>query len=367
MITAAEICDRLRELAPSLGPDLLPNGRRAGNKWMFSGIADTGQSESAWLELSGPKIGKWFDMGNAAPGEDKGDMLDLLRLKGGYASAADALQEAKRILGIEDRWTGLPQERSQEEIARRAAEAQERARKRDEAAEKDREARSRGAKALYLKGQPSIVGTPAEAYLVARGLEPGETGWPGVLRFFPEVWCTETRVKEPAMLAAIYNAAGEQTAIHITFLQRTRGTWTKLDIPRPKIVRGPAKGGFIPINKGASGKSMRSIPEGEMVNATEGIEKGISIRMLRPAFRIISTMNLVNMGAIILPPAAKRLHLVCDRDESETAQGQLERSIAQQQARGLDVKWTMPPPPFKDIDEWMLAWRAQERAARGAA
>lgn len=362
MKSVEEICELLRDQAATLAPELLPNGRRAGDKWMFSGVADTGQSESAWVHLSGPKIGRWFDMGNAAPGEDKGDMLDLLRLKGGFSQPSDALQEAKRLLGIEDAWKPDAPKRSPEEIERRAAEARARAAKREADAAQEKEAKARGARSLYLKGRP-IASTPAEAYLVARGLDGGDH-WPNVLRFHPDVWCGELRVKVPAMLAAIYDAAGVQIGTHRTFLQCTRGTWGKADVLKPKKVLGSFWGGFIPINKGSSGKSMRSIPEGEAVNALEGIEKGIAVRMMRPGFRIISTVSLANMGAIVLPPAAKILNLICDRDESETAQDQLMRAIAQQQARGLRVTMVMPPRPFKDIDEWMIAWRAEQRAQR---
>ena len=87
-----QIAEKINAMARDLAPDLLPNGHynQGRDKWMFSGIPDTGKSASAWVHLSGPNIGKWFDMGNAAPGEDKGDMLDLLRLKLGQADRYEA-------------------------------------------------------------------------------------------------------------------------------------------------------------------------------------------------------------------------------------------------------------------------------------
>lgn len=359
MLSVAEIADRLNEQAAALAPDLLPNGRRAGNKWMFSGVADTGRSESAWVHLSGAKIGHWFDMGNAAPGEDKGDMIDLLRLRLGL-DAKGAIAEAKRRLGIEDDFR--PGNRPDPaEMERRAAASRARAEAREREDQAEREAKARRAKALYLSGRP-IEGTPAELYLEGRAIVAGGK-WPGALRFHPEVWNRDEGCKIPAMLAAIYNADGQQTGTHRTYLQAAAGRgWVKIDSPTAKKVLGSMWHGFVPINKGSSGQPMRAMPEGEPVYVTEGIEDALVVRMMKPDARIIAAISLGNMGALVLPPAARRLVIVADRDTKPKAQEQLERSIAQQQARGMDVRLVMPPAPHKDINDW---WRAirRERAA----
>lgn len=358
MISVAEIADRINMCAGELAPELLPNGRRAGSRWMFSGIADTGRSESAWVHLSGGKIGKWFDMGNAAPGEEKGDMLDLLRLKLGLADPAAAIAEAKARLGIQDDFRpGARREISAEERDRRAAEARARAEVREAQDMAEREQKAKAARALFLSGKP-IARTPAAAYLQARMIDAGAE-WPGSLHFHPEVWCKPERCKVPAMLAGIFNAAGRQIGTHRTFLQDCpkRG-WTKIDSPNAKMVLGNMWGGFIPINKGSSGKSMRSMPEGEPVYVSEGIEDALVVRMMKPEARIIAAISLPNMGGILLPEAARRLVMVCDRDTNDKAQAQLERSIAQQQARGLQVELVMPPVPHKDMNDW---WRAIRR------
>lgn len=359
MISVAEIAERINGCAGELAPELLPNGRRAGTRWMFSGIADTGNSESAWVHLSGAKIGKWFDMGNAAPGEDKGDMLDLLRLKLGLADMASAVVEAKRRLGIVDDFRpGRPREISPQERAQRAAEARARAEAREAEDAADRERKAKRARALFLSGGP-VGRSPAEAYLRGRDIEQEGTDWPGALRFHAEVWCKPERCKVPAMLAAIYRADGAQIGTHRTFLQDDpdRG-WTKIDSPNAKMVLGNMWGGFIPINKGASGKSMRSMPEGEDVFIAEGIEDALVVRMMKPAARILAAISLPNIGAIVLPEAARRIVIVADRDTNDKAQAQLERSIGQQQARGMHVRLVMPPVPHKDINDW---WQALKR------
>jgi len=366
MISVSEIAERLNDQAATLAPELLPNGRRSGTKWMASGIADTGRSESLFVHLSGAKIGHWFDMGNAAAGEDKGDMLDLIRLKFGL-DAAGAVEEAKRRLGIHDDFTpGAKHRPSREDMERRAAEARERAERREARDAAEKAIKGKRAKGLFLSGRP-IEGTGAEFYLRGRGISAPAGKWPGSLRFHDDVWCQDVKAKGPAMLACIVTAAGEQVGTHRTYLQCNAGRglrplagsgWGKLEVPNPKKVLGNMWGGFIPIAKGASGKSMRDMPEGEPVYVTEGIEDALCVAMMKPDARVICAISVPNFGGLVLPAAARRIVIVADRDDNETAQGQLERSIAQQQARGLRVELVMPPAPHKDINDW---WRAIRR------
>jgi hypothetical protein len=366
--SVGEIADKINQRARELAPELLPNGRysQCRSKWMFSGIEDHGKSESAWVHLTGPKTGKWFDMGNAAPGEDKGDMLDLLRLKLGLADARAAIEEAKGRLGLVDQWKpGKPAELSPAEREARAAEARERAARRQaELEEEDAKAR-KNAKRLYLRGSPAIAGTPAEAYLLGRGLEAGGR-WPGVLRYHAEVYNTEIQRKAPAMLAAVYRADGEQIGTHRTWLQRAPQGWGKLQVAKPKKVLGRLRGGFIPINKGSSGKSMRDMPAGEPIYVTEGVEDALVVRMMKPEARVIAAYSLGNVGALVLPEAARRLVIVADRDTGEREQELLERTIAQQQARGIEVRLVVPPEQVngvavKDMNDWWQALQAQKR------
>jgi hypothetical protein len=377
LVSVGEITARLNAMAESLAPKLLPNGHRSGNFWMASGIDDSGASASLYVHLAGDKIGHWSDAGNARAGEEFGDMLDLLRLKRGLASVAEAVQEAKTMLGIVDtprqhgRMTNderRTREENREYYARLSAQAlaERQQREADELA-----LRIKRAKGLYLSGR-MIDATPAEHYLRARWLEPatvaGHDGptWPSVLRYHPDVWCRAERAKLPAMLAAFYLADGRQVAVHRTFLMldRERG-WVKIDSPEAKTILGPYGGGFIPICKGASGKSMRHMNPDERVYVTEGIEDALVCRIVRPQYRIICAGTLPNMGAIVLPEQAKRLAIVCDRDTNEQAQNQLERVIARHQARGLTVELAMPPPGIKDYNAWWIELRRAEKRERG--
>lgn len=367
----AHVVDRINAMAGELAPELLPNGRRAGNKWMFSGIPDHGQSESAWVNLSGPRIGHWCDMGNAAAGEDRGDMIDLLRLKLGLDQRG-AFQEARRRLG--DPVDGPRVELSQEEKRRRADEARARAeaREREEVAERERKAKR--ARFLWLGGVP-IAGTPAETYLRGRGLSCDPfPAFPSAFRFHARVFHGALKEKLPALVMGIFAPTGEHIGTHRIFLEPERaGRWVKLRRATAKMVLGNLWGGFVPVNKGSSGKPMSAMPEGEPVYICEGPEDALAIRMIKPEARIICAVALGNIGAIVLPERARQLVIVADRDDKPAAQDALEAAIAQQQARGVQVSTVFPPETVngtrvKDINEWVLALRhAARRQTRGRA
>lgn len=351
-----DIFGEFNRRAADLAKELLPNGHRSGNLWMASGIDDTGKSASLAINLSGPRIGHWVDYGSAQAGEDHGDMVDLLALKRHGGDRKAAIGEARERLGKPLIAGRAPPKPSPEELARRAAEAQARELARAAADEKAMSEKIRGARSLFLHSKSvPIAGTPAERYLIDRGLSAAPIGaWPGSLRFHPEVWNSEHKVKMPAMLATIVNAEGQQIGTQRTYLQQTRGVWTKIDSKSARMILGLSRGGFIPINKGSSGKSMRHMHPDEPIYGAEGSEKCLAIRMKMPGARIASFISLRNMGLVVLP-IARRLVWARDNDQGEKELATLERSIAQQQARGILVQLVSPPAGFKDIDQWMIA------------
>jgi phage/plasmid primase-like uncharacterized protein len=360
MIDVADIEQRLRDDVKALAQHLLPNAKVDGNYLKVGSVqGETGQSMVIFL--SGARKGKWEDFA----GGDYGDMLDLIQATKRLPGKGDAVAWAKQWLGIADAWTPASRGPSPDELRQQAAEQRARVEQQQQAEAAERAAKIRGAKSLYLNpGSLPIAGTPAEWYLRSRLLEPLESGWPGALRFNPEVWCKAERVKLPTMLAPIYLADGSQVATHRTYLQLCdRRGWCKIDSGNAKMVLGPMGGGFVPINKGASGKSMRHMLPGEPVYVTEGIEDAITVRMKKPEARIICAITLGNIGAIVLPEAAQRLIIVADRDENVKAQEALERAIARQQARGLEVGIVMPPKGVKDFNDWLRAGASGRGAA----
>lgn len=356
-----DIFDEFNALAPELARELLPNGHRSGNKWMASGIDDTGKSASLAVNLSGANIGHWTDYGNAPAGEDHGDMVDLWALKRRGGDRKAAIADARERLGKPLLFGRPAPKASPAELAARAAEAQARDAARRAQEIEERMVKIKGARALYLhRLSAAIAGSPSEWYLDGRGLSSAPIGdWPGALRHHPEVWNREAGVKIPAMLGMVLAWDGDKqvhVATHRTYLQNcSRRGWTKIDSANARMALGPWGGGYIPINKGSSGKSMTQMKPDEPLYMAEGIEKCIAIRMKMPGARIISGLNLRNMGAIVLPPQCRRLIMVVDNDKGGDELDALERAIARQQARGLTVQTVRPPHPYKDIDEWMIA------------
>jgi hypothetical protein len=369
VISVGELEARLRERAEELVAKLLPAARREGN-YLKVGSVEGDDGASLVVHLAGERRGRWQDFA----GTDHGDMLDLIEASQRLAGKGEAVAWAKRWLGIADDWR---RERPPTPDERRAA--AEATRKRTQARQQreleERAGKIRGAKGLYLgRDSGPIDGTPAEAYLRGRLLEPAVTrpgtppSWPGVLRFHPAAWHGREQRKIPAMLAAAYLPDGSQVATHRTFLQDCpRRGWCKIDSDQAKLVLGPIGGAFIPVNKGSSGKSMRHMSEGEAIYCSEGIENALVVRMKKPDARIIAAYSVGNIGAIVLPPAAKRLVIICDRDENEKAQLALEQSIARQQARGVHVQICIPPPGIKDFNDWLVleAGQAQRPGRSG--
>ena len=373
LISVSEIEQRLRAECERLVATLLPNAKRDGGHLRVGSVfGEDGQSLG--VALHGPKRGLWQDYS----GTDHGDMIDLIAATQG-CDKGGAVAWAKDWLGIVDSWS--PKDARAPDPAERAARAEEaRARAEARCAQDalDKASRIRGARALYLhRDAVPIAGTPAEAYLLGRGLkhEPLPQ-WPNSLKFHPEVYHGGERCKIPAMLAPVYLADGTHVATHRTFLQAcSRRGWTKIDAKNAKMVLGPMSGGFVPINKGASGKAMRhaganSSGESEPVYLTEGIEDALVVRMRKPEARIVAAIALGNIGAIVLPAAVKRLVVCCDRDDNQQAIGALEQALARQQARGLEVFTVMPPAQVngratKDLNDWLLGL-ARPSGRRGA-
>lgn len=359
-IDVREIEQLLRAQAETLAWELLPNARRDGH-FLCVGSVSGEPGNSLKFNLNGPNRGMWTDFSESdGAGYLGGDCLHLIRLVLFRGEMVPAIKWAKSWLGLDHLDPGRL------EIARHDARAAA-----ETSAIEDRalkEVKRRRAVALWNGGKKSIAGTPAEAYLRGRGIDVERLGkWPGSLRFHAEVWNREIGLKIPAMLSAMFTPEGAHVATHRTYLRwDERKGWTKLDSPNAKMVLGACGGSFIPLRKGASGKSMAHMPDGEALYVTEGIEDGLTVAMARPALRLVAGYSLPNIGSIVFPKAMGPLVMLCDRDEAgSTAVDALERVIARQQARGVRVQFVMPPAGVKDFNEWLIrgAASAGERAA----
>jgi DNA primase len=163
-----------REIAVALG-----NARREGHDWRCQCPVHNGYS----LTLR--------------------DRCDTLLVKCWGGCTAHEILGALRSRGLLD-GVGAPE---REEVRRKRAAA---AAKTEAERTKRKIARARS---LYERGEPA-AGTLVEAYLRSRGMT---IPIPPVLRWLR--WCPHRRGGHyPAMAASIVNLAGEETAIHKTFL-----------------------------------------------------------------------------------------------------------------------------------------------------
>src|SRR5271163_3702877 len=158
---AADLARRLARDAEAVCRHYLSKGRRSGRYWIAGDAMNT-PGRSLYVRLQGPDYGpgaagKWTD---AATGEH-GDLLDLIALNRDLHRIGEAMSEARSFLALPHPAANIsrtpPALSGSPEAARR----------------------------LFRAGRP-VPGTPAEAYLRARGIL-GPLDWSS-LRFHPSVY-----------------------------------------------------------------------------------------------------------------------------------------------------------------------------------
>jgi hypothetical protein len=156
---AADLARRLARDAEAVCRHYLSKGRRSGRYWIIGDVQNT-PGRSLYVRLSGPDYGrgapgKWTD---AATGEH-GDLLDLIALNRDLPNLGEAMAEARRFLV-------LPHPAAASSRAPPAPAASPEA-----------------ARRLFRAGRP-VPGTPAEAYLRARGIT-ARLDWPSLRGLLP--------------------------------------------------------------------------------------------------------------------------------------------------------------------------------------
>ncbi len=338
---AHELAAELARRAPALVAELLPHGHREGAEWRC-GSLDGEAGKSLAVHLFGSRAGVWSDF---ASGE-AGDALDLVAAVRSGRNMRDAMAWARA-------WLGRPEQAAPARVA-----PTERA---PTGPDDDQAERRRKALALFLAAPEGIAGTPVALYLAGRGIDLSELGRaPRALRFRADAWCSEARRGLPAMLAAITNGAGEHVATHRTWLARDEaGRWRKAVLQEPKKTLGSYAGGFIPLQRGASRKPLRSAPEGETVAIAEGIETALSVALACPELRVIAAVSLGNMARIVLPAAVRTVIVCADNDgaENDSAARALAGAVAAFGKGGRRVRLARPPVG-KDFNDTLQAGMA---------
>jgi hypothetical protein len=302
VISAADLARRLARDAEAVCRHYLSNGRRAGRYWIAGDTMNT-PGRSLYVRLQGPDYGpgaagKWTD---AATGEH-GDLLDLIGRNRDLHRLGDAMDEARCFLAL-PRPAGNfsrepPAHGGSPEAARR----------------------------LFHVGR-LVPGTPAEAYLRARGIT-ALLDWPA-LRYHPSVYyrAAEDAPLElwPALLAAVTALDGTITGILRTWLDRTRSVKAPLADPRRAL--GHLLGNAVRFGK----------PSG-ILAAGEGVETMLALKSVVPLLPMAAGLSSNHLAALELPPALRRLYVARDND----AAGFKAAERLRERADGIDVRELVP-------------------------
>ncbi|KAA8384073.1 hypothetical protein FOH24_16930 [Acetobacter tropicalis] len=329
--------------------ELLPAGQRDGHEWRCGSLAGE-KGQSLAVHLHGARAGVWCDFA----GGQKGDALDLVAACLFNGNRRDAMAWAENWLGLSNATSDAP-------VQRRPA-IQE---KLNTSQELDKAAQRMRAKArrLWQEGQP-IQGSPADAYLLNRGLDLRMLPhMPGSLRFHPGAWCAEVRKPLPCMLGAIASPVGKLVATHRTWIQQTpSGAWVKADLRAPKKVLGSFSGGCVRLTRGASGKALGIADAGSSVIIAEGIETSLAVALSCPEMRVLAGVSLSNMGAVGLPPEITTVIIAADNDgpNNHTARKALEAACQKFADQGREVRLALP----ENEGDWLDVFKAGQDLKR---
>jgi hypothetical protein len=196
------------------------------------------------------------------------------------------------------------------------------------------------ARDLYRRGK-STAGGPVEIYLRRRNIS-GPI--PAVLRFLQH--CPHRNGGYfPAMVAPIVNAAGEQIAIHKTFLRPDgRG---KADLPKTeqRETCGPMKGGAVRLAHHHADLELL---------VGEGIESTLSAMQL---FDLPGWAALYDGGIkdLDLPADIRRVDIATDNDANGVGQRAALCALDRWAAEERSVRILLPPNPGEDFNDVLLS------------
>lgn len=243
------------------------------------------------------------------------DLLDLIRYNRNLRDLGEAMDEARRFLALP-----RPPIPSPTNLGRAPPAAS---------------GSSEAARRLFAAGRP-VPGTPAEAYLRARGIT-GRLDWPA-LRYHPSVYYRETDHAPleswPALLAAVTDLDGNITGIQRTWLDPRRPDKAPLADPRRAL--GHLLGNGVRFGEAEPAPAQA----GNIVAAGEGVETMLALKSVLPSLPVIAGLSANHLAALDLPPALRRLYVARDNDAAgiKAANRLRERSLA----AGIEIRDLVP-------------------------
>jgi len=308
---ASELSRRLAREAEAVCRHFLSNGRRQGRYWTVGDVRNT-PGRSMFVRLSGPEsgpgaAGHWTDSASA----EYGDLLDVIRESCGFIDFRDVADEARRFLSLP-----RPEWHSSSPTPQAPSGSPEAARR------------------LFRAGR-SLIGTPAESYLRARGIT-ASLRWAS-LRYHPSVYyrAFEDAPREvwPALLAAVTDPDGRITGLHRTWIDPAHSSKAPLADPRKAL------GHLL-------GNGVRFGIARDVVAAGEGIETMLALKSILPTLPMIAALSANHLAAIDLPPSLRRLYVALDNDEA----GGLAASMLRDRAAGIELEMFELRPMLADFN-----------------
>lgn len=309
---------RLRDGAAGWVPRLFPQGRREGEEWRLANIEGEAprKAGSCVVHLQGPHAGDWYDFAR----REGGGPLNALEKATGLAG--------RELFALAAELAG-PAPPSPP--ARRPA--------RDDAREMD----------FILSRAMPLAGTPAEAWLAARGLVP--VACPDLL-FHPDLTCWDTRTGWPGMVARVRDAKGAVTGLHRTYLSLDGRS--KAPVPKPRKMLGRVAGGAVHLAEPAQG----------LLGLAEGIETALAVSRSCPALPVWATLSAGNLEVVALPQEVRRVVILADHDASGAGRLAAETAARRLRAEGRRVWIALPPRAGEDFNDLLL--REGPEAVRAA-
>ena len=299
---AADLARRLARDAEAVCRHYLSNGRRAGRYWVAGDAMNT-PGRSLYVRLQGPEsgpgaAGKWTD---AATGEH-GDLLDLIARNRDLHRLGEAIDEARCFLALPRPVNNSnrvpPAPSGSPEAARR----------------------------LFHAGR-LVPGTPAEAYLRARGIT-ARLNWPA-LRYHPSVYyrAAEDAPLEqwPALLAAVTGLDGTITGILRTWLDRSQPA--KAPVADPRRAMGHLLGNGVRFDEAS-----------DILASGEGVETMLALKSALPLLPMVAGLSANHLAALDLSAALRRLYVARDNDVA----GLRAAKHLRERAAGIDVRELVP-------------------------
>ena len=311
----------LAEHAASFCVRYLPHGHREDRYWRAGGVHGE-PGRTLWVLLAPPgRTGRWHDTRTG----QRGDLLDLLRIRLGGVSLGRAIDEARVFLDAAGPAPATPALPSQQDPRQRAG----------------------APLRLWELCQP-LPGSHAERYLRALGIV--LRGDHPSLRFHPRLFhrdANDAHRELPALVAAVTNDAGDLTGVERIYLDPDRPA--RADIPRPSRSLGRTYAGRV-----AFGRS------GPVLLVAQGIETALALRTARPGLPAAATLAPTNLGVFVPPPGVARLLIARDRGDAsaEAARRLLEH------CRRRALAATVLAPRLGDFSRDLLAHGPEALAER---